>query len=70
MALPCAQRVRFVLGEKGLKRGREEKFDADTQDAAQAQDGSLDKPISLAHQERKHDATATQTSTPIWWYRH
>jgi glutathione S-transferase len=25
---PCAQRVRFALGEKGLKRGREEKFDA------------------------------------------
>lgn len=24
---PCAQRVRFALGEKGLSRGREEKFD-------------------------------------------
>jgi glutathione S-transferase len=24
---PCAQRVRFALGEKGLARGREEKFD-------------------------------------------
>jgi glutathione S-transferase len=26
---PCAQRVRFALYEKGLKRGREVKFDAD-----------------------------------------
>lgn len=27
---PCAQRVRFALGEKGLARGREVKFDATT----------------------------------------
>jgi len=27
---PCAQRVRFALGEKGLARAREEKFDATT----------------------------------------
>ena len=30
---PCAQRVRFALGEKGLARGREEKFDSATPSA-------------------------------------
>ncbi len=49
---PCAQRVRFVLGEKGLKRGREEKFDADSQDAAQAQDGHwISRSVSLIKKE-------------------
>jgi glutathione S-transferase len=49
---PCAQRVRFVLGEKGLKRGREEKFDADTQDADQAQDGHwISRSVSLIKKE-------------------
>jgi len=34
---PCAQRVRFALGEKGLARGREEKFDAVTPAAVEGQ---------------------------------
>ncbi len=49
---PCAQRVRFVLGEKGLKRGREVKFDADTQDATQGQDGHwVSRSVSLIKKE-------------------
>lgn len=49
---PCAQRVRFVLGEKGLKRGREEKFDADSHDAAQAQeDHWISRSVSLIKKE-------------------
>ncbi len=44
--------MRFVLGEKGLKRGREEKFDADTQDAAQAQEGHwISRSVSLIKKE-------------------
>ncbi|MFK7915249.1 MAG: glutathione S-transferase family protein [Pseudomonadales bacterium] len=34
---PCAQRVRLALGEKGLARGREERFDAVTERAIAAE---------------------------------
>lgn len=34
---PCAQRVRFALGEKGLARGREEKFDSVSPTAIQGE---------------------------------
>ena len=36
---PCAQRVRFALGEKGLARGREEKFDSVAPSAVMDQPG-------------------------------
>lgn len=49
---PCAQRVRFVLGEKGLQRGREVKFDADSLDAAQGQEGHwVSRSVSLVKKE-------------------
>ena len=49
---PCAQRVRFVLGEKGLRRGRELKFDADSNDAIQGQDGHwVSRSVSLIKKE-------------------
>lgn len=49
---PCAQRVRFVLGEKGLKRGREVKFDADTADVAQGEIGHwVSRSVSLIKKE-------------------
>ncbi len=52
---PCAQRVRFVLGEKGLKRGREVRFDDPSSDAAQAQGNCwISRSVSLI--KRKHDS--------------
>lgn len=49
---PCAQRVRFVLGEKGLKRGREVKFDDPGPAAAQAQEGCwVSRSVSLIRKE-------------------
>ncbi len=36
---PCAQRVRFALGEKGLARGREVKFDSVEPSAVKSEDG-------------------------------
>lgn len=36
---PCAQRVRFALGEKGLARGREARFDDISSEASQAEPG-------------------------------
>ena len=49
---PCAQRVRFVLGEKGLQRGSEVKFDAETADAIQAEDGKwISRSVSLIKKE-------------------
>ncbi len=47
-AAPCAQRVRFALGEKGLARGREEKFDATSAAAIKGEDGKwVSRRISL-----------------------
>ena len=49
---PCAQRVRFVLGEKGLKRGREVRFDADNEVANQGQNGHwISRSVSLIKKE-------------------
>lgn len=56
-AAPCAQRVRFALGEKGLRRGREEKFDAVTPSAVEGDDGKwVSRRISLP---KKDHMTAT-----------
>ena len=49
---PCAQRVRFALGEKGLARGREEKFDATTPDAVAAEpDRWVSRVVSLVKKD-------------------
>ncbi len=37
---PCAQRVRFALGEKGLRRGREVRWSSDAPDTLQAAEGT------------------------------
>ena len=37
---PCAQRVRFALREKGLRRGREVRFDDDSDAACEGQEGA------------------------------
>ena len=56
-AAPCAQRVRFALGEKGLARGREEKFDATTPAAVKGEAGKwVSRRISLP---KKDHMTAT-----------
>ncbi len=49
---PCAQRVRFVLGEKGLRRGREERFDAVSDAAVRAEDNRwVSRSVSLAKRD-------------------
>ena len=49
---PCAQRVRFALGEKGLSRDREEKFDAVTPAAiAGAPHGWVSRRVSLVKKD-------------------
>lgn len=45
---PCAQRVRFALGEKGLGRGREVKFNATTPEANVGEEGRwVSRVVSL-----------------------
>lgn len=52
---PCAQRVRFALGEKGLARGREEKFDSIEPAAVAGEPGRwVSRIVSLV---RKHHMT-------------
>ncbi len=49
---PCAQRVRFALGEKGLGRVREEKFDAVSPTAIAAADGGwVSRIVSLVKKD-------------------
>lgn len=49
---PCAQRVRFALGEKGLARGREVKFDADSDEAIKGEDGRwVSRVVSLVKKD-------------------
>ncbi|MEM7250072.1 MAG: glutathione S-transferase family protein [Pseudomonadota bacterium] len=52
---PCAQRVRFALGEKGLSRGREVKFDAHRPEAIAGESGRwVSRIVSLV---KKHHLT-------------
>lgn len=45
---PCAQRVRFALGEKGLSRGREVKFDAVTPGSCEGEENRwVSRRVSL-----------------------
>ncbi len=54
---PCAQRVRFALGEKGLARGREEKFDSVTSSSVQGEPNHwVSRLVSLV---RKDHMTTT-----------
>lgn len=56
---PCAQRVRFALGEKGLTRGREEKFDADTPQSHKGEGNKwVSRVVSLAKKEHISPAYA------------
>ncbi len=56
---PCAQRVRFVLGEKGLRRGREIKFDAVSPDSLVAKDGHwVSRSVSLIKKQNMTQAYA------------
>ncbi len=49
---PCAQRVRFALGEKGLARGREEKFDSVTSKAVMGEPGRwVSRIVSLVKKD-------------------
>ncbi len=49
---PCAQRVRFALGEKGLARGREEKFDSTTPSSVKDQPGRwVSRIVSLVKKD-------------------
>lgn len=58
-AAPCAQRVRFVLGEKGLARGREEKFTAVSPASAQGEAGRwVSRIVSLPKKDHMTQAYA------------
>jgi len=49
---PCAQRVRFALGEKGLSRGREVKFDSTAADAVSGEPGRwVSRIVSLVKKD-------------------
>ena len=56
---PCAQRVRFALGEKGLARGREEKFDSATPSALNGEPGRwVSRIVSLVKKDHMTPAYA------------
>ena len=49
---PCAQRVRFALGEKGLSRGREEKYNATSSTSIAAEENRwISRVVSLPKKE-------------------
>lgn len=49
---PCAQRVRFALAEKGLRRGREVRWDADSPDSLRGEPGSwVSRQVSLIRKD-------------------
>lgn len=55
----CAQRVRFALGEKGLARGREEKFDSVTPSAVRGEEGRwVSRIVSLVRKDHLTQAYA------------
>ncbi len=58
-AAPCAQRVRFALAEKGLRRGREVRFDATDGAACAAEDGAwVSRIVSLIKKDHMSEAYA------------
>jgi glutathione S-transferase len=49
---PCAQRVRFALHEKGLIRGREERFDDDSPASSRGEEGKwVSRHVSLVKKD-------------------
>ena len=49
---PCAQRVRFALGEKGLSRGREVRFMANDEEACLGEEGKwVSRVVSLVKKD-------------------
>ena len=58
-AAPCAQRVRFALGEKGLSRGREEQYADVSSRAVQAQECRwVSRRVNLSKKEHMTDVYA------------
>ena len=56
---PCAQRVRFALGEKGLQRGREVRFDASTPQSTEGEQGRwVSRVVSLAKKDHMTESYA------------
>ena len=56
---PCAQRVRFALGEKGLARGREVRFDSVVPEDVSGEAGKwVSRRVSLVKKEHMTDAYA------------
>lgn len=56
---PCAQRVRFALGEKGLARGREVRFDAATPESLRGEQGRwVSRVVSLVKKDHMTAAYA------------
>ena len=56
---PCAQRVRFALAEKGLRRGREVPFAADDPAACAGEPGAwVSRIVSLVRKDHLSDAYA------------
>ena len=56
---PCAQRVRFALGEKGLRRGREVRFDAGDAAACAGEAGAwVSRQVSLVRKDHMTPAYA------------
>lgn len=56
---PCAQRVRFVLREKGLLRGREVRFDDDSPAACAGEEGAwVSRQVSLVRKDHMTPAYA------------
>lgn len=56
---PCAQRVRFALAEKGLRRGREVPFAADDPAACAGEPGAwVSRVVSLVRKDHLTDAYA------------
>jgi len=56
---PCAQRVRFALAEKGLLRGREVRWDADSPDALAGEPGGwVSRHVSLIRRDHMTDTYA------------
>jgi glutathione S-transferase len=56
---PCAQRVRFALAEKGLRRGREVRWDSDTPDSLRGEPGRwVSRQVSLIRKDHITDTYA------------
>ncbi|MEZ5559197.1 MAG: glutathione S-transferase family protein [Pseudomonadales bacterium] len=56
---PCAQRVRFALAEKGIRRGREVRFDAGDSESCAGEEGAwVSRQVSLIRKDHLTEAYA------------